>query len=278
MTRRQLVGGPADGRWVTVDRDDSVYLVPGRPRYTSITGGSTPAWEDEFDREMIQYRRAVAPTGAVVFLAPGAVYPERFDTTEWVGREAPNLRDLHHVAPWIWRGRVAHPEDRHEGFLRAMPWEYIAISACGRYKLRQRVGGFYFDDRRLTVDPDEYYTRDIRYKLAYTQLPTCPEFDCDQKAIATVRLGSGGNAVWLYGEQIGYRQRFALCREHARTAVMLSNWLTPGPDVIDREGKPYVDPESDPYHRMHTGRSALHYGYAAVHPVPADLFRITNIF
>jgi hypothetical protein len=278
MIRRQLVGGPADGRWVTVDRDDSVYLVPGRPR-AAVFNPATPGMLTD-EPEILQYRRAVAPTGEVVFLAPGAVYPERFDTPEWVGREAPHLRDLHHVAPWIWRGRATWPygaEAEPAGFRYTRPWEYIAISACGRYKLRQQVGDTAYRRGHGMADPDEYHTRDIRYKLAYTQLPTCPEFDCDEKAIATVTAGLSGAVNYVYGVRIAHRQRFALCREHARTVIMLNRWLIPGPDVIDREGNPHVDPEDNPYHRRHDARSRALYSYGVVNPAPADLFRITNL-
>jgi hypothetical protein len=212
-----------------------------------------------------------------VFLAPGVVYPERFDTPEWVGLRAPHLRDLVHVAPWLWRGRAAWPVD-DDRFHYTRCWEYIGISACGRYELRQQITGTdRLGMRGSLVDPDEYYTRDMRYRLAYAQLPTCPEFDCDEKAVATVTPGVNADMVYLYGERVGYRQWFALCREHARTVTMFIHWLRSGPDVIDREGNPYVAPEDDPYHSMHVRRASAVYGYGVVNPPSADLFRITNI-
>lgn len=278
IVRRQLVGGPADGRRVDVEAHTSVYLVPGRPTAVRLTSSGF-TMSDLADRKTIQYQAATAPTGERVFLAPGAVYPERFDTPEWVGLRAPALRDLVHVAPWLWRGRAAWPTGDPERLQYVRHWTYIGISACGRYEVRQQVTG---TDRLgmlgSMVDPDEYCTRDMRYRLAYTQLPTCPEFDCDEKAVATVTVTGGGDSVWLYGERIGYRQRFAMCREHTRTMTMLTHWLRPGPDVIDLEGNPYVDPEDDPYHSMHAARSRALYRYGAINPPPADLFRNINIY
>lgn len=274
MVTRQLVGGPFDGRRVTAEPGAAFYLCPGRSKVVGITGSYMAYDMTEYEWETIYYRLATAPTGERVFLAPGAVYPERFDTSEWVGLRAPHLLDLHHVAPWLWRGRVRGPGDAFTH--RWSEWTYIAISACGRYELRQQISGL---DRLDMIggmrDPDEQHTRAMRYRLAYTQLPSCPEFDCDEKAVATVTVTGGGESVWLYGRRVGYRQRFAMCHEHVRTMTMLAHWLRPGPDVIDREGNPYVDPEDDPYDPRHRTRAL--YSYGVVNPAPADLFRITDI-
>ncbi len=275
--RRQLVGGPADGQWVDVEQGESVYLAPGRPKPVRITSTFTMSDTVEYDRDLIQYQAATAPTGERVFLAPGAVYPERFDTAEWVRQRAPYLRDLTHVGPWIWRGRAyVDPADVDpvvaERFIRPRYWEYIGISACGRYELRQQVIDLDVND----ID-DEHHTRDMRYRIAYAQLPTCPEFDCDEKAVATVTPGVRADMAYLYGERIRYRERFALCREHVRTMTMLNHWLRPGPDVIDREGNPYVDPNDNPYSSGHAVRAAL-YSFGVVNPSPAELFRITNVY
>lgn len=269
MIRRQLVGGPADGRWVDVEKGECHYVIPGEPRFTA---DPTPHGFIEWDQ--IFYRLVTAPTGEEVFLAPGAVYPKRFDTAEWVGREAPHLRDLHHVAPWIWRGRAAWPDGSEPGAFRyARPWEYIAMSACGRYKLRQQVSDTRYRLDHGMHDPDEFLSREIQYRLAYTQLPNCPEFDCDEKAVATVTPGRNADGVYLYGERIGYGKRFALCREHARTLLRLNYWLTSGPDVIDREGNLYVAPEDDPYHRMHARHHSALWG--PIPGPPTDPFRLT---
>lgn len=278
MVTRQCVGGPLDGRRVTTEAHTDVYLAPGGPEVMYVTG-LTVGDVAEYGWKVITYQLATAPTGERVFLAPGAVYPGRFDTPEWAGLRAPELRDLVHVAPWIWRGRAAWaawPTDDPGRLQYVRHWTYIGISACGRYELRQQITG---PDRpggiSSMIDPDEYYTRDMRYRLAYAQLPTCPDFDCDEKAVATVIGAPNGDVTYLYGQRLTYRERFALCREHVRTVVMLNRWLTPGPDVIDREGNPYVDPEDDPYHSMHARRSS--YGYGVVNPTPASLFRITRI-
>jgi hypothetical protein len=59
--------------------------------------------------------------------------------------------------------------------------------------------------------------------------------------------------------------------------IMFSR-LCPGPDVIDREGNPHVDPEYDPYHSMHTTRvRAVYHSGRVVNPTPASLFRNINI-
>ncbi len=116
----------------------------------------------------------------------------------------------------------------------------------------------------------------MRYRLAYTQLPNCPDFDCDEKAIATVTAVQPGTVI-LYGQALGHRERFALCREHARTAVMLSNWLTPGPDVIDREGNPYVDPHSQHPGDLDPWRARQLYSYPAVNLDPGSFFRSISV-
>jgi hypothetical protein len=109
-------------------------------------------------------------------------------------------------------------------------------------------------------------------------LPTCPEFDCDEKAIATVTPSSGviGGGMWVYGERLTYRQRFAVCLTHADTLRMLHNGLHRGPDVIDREGNPYVDPLDD-HHSMHAARSRFH-SYGVVNSAPGNPFRVINIY
>lgn len=243
MVNRQCVGGPLDGVTVTVGRNSHHYQCPTR---TPVLSWDPPTITTRHD--VVTYSLATAPTGERVFLAAGVTdYPDRFDTPAWVRLIAPHLTDLTRVGDWLWRGREPQPADvdgfTYRGWCR---WTYLMISPDNRYKMQvqdvddlRRISGHRMEDVDQTVGER------MRRQMMYNRLPTCPDFDCDEKASETVTPIPGGGPAVVYGQVLGYRQVFALCPTHTSLVLMMSRGLRPGRSALDQsEEDPdgYVNP------------------------------------
>lgn len=274
---RQCVGGPADGQWVDVEPHTSVYLVPGRPKAVRLTGNGF-TMSDVADRETVQYQTAVAPTGERVFLVDGVTdWPERFDTEAWVYRIFPQLTGspVERVEPWMWRGPIREEITDRDGFTRLRRWQdwmYVTISPDLRYRLRRIISGQIMRNASHggLWQAEDMVAGELRRSMAYAQLPVCPFFDCDEKAIATV-VPTAGSALVL-GVHLRYRQRFTVCKTHAFTLMSLDPALTRGPDVIDRHGHP-TPPDDEG--SSHAARAI--YSYGVINPGSGGPFRGINI-
>jgi hypothetical protein len=228
--RRQLVGGPADGRIVEVKQGGS-YHLPGPYAIVSIdTGNAT--FEQFIHDGTTPYTQATAPTGERVLLAPGTCWPDRFDTEAWCHRRSPGRAAWRRLGPWLWRGDgvdPARPADARRGWMLQDTATYLlaVVERPGEFgTLHTEAPLELVDERELTLQAlaghgtaEDSFVHQLQAEKRWVLTPPCPADECDGKATVTLRARGtvveprfkvGGTFMQVLGGQ-----EVAMCPEHA---------------------------------------------------------------
>jgi hypothetical protein len=198
LVRRQLVGGPADGKIVQVI-EGSGYRSVDAPAYVT----DTFTFERHIEDRSVLYTQAAAPTGERVLLAPGACWPDRFDTEAWCRRISPAREQWTRVAPWVWRGTGCRWDAPESGQLTPHLGLFLEETAEYRIALVERPGQFltmgttvpaeYVERREMVLQAlaggpttEDDIIRRLQADKAHELLPPCPADGCKHKAGVTL--------------------------------------------------------------------------------------------
>lgn len=227
--RRQLVGGPADGEVVTVERWWHSHIDRAiRP----VRFVATPTGVDILDDLRTVYSPATAPTGEQVLLAPGTRWPDRFDTEAWCHRRSPGRATWRRLGPWLWRGDgvdPSRPADAQRGWILQDSVTYLlaVVERPGEFGMLHTVAPLdLVDERELTLQAlagggtaEDSFVHQLQAEKRWVLTPPCPADGCDGKATVTLRARAVG-ARLLYTvngahPRISGGQEVAMCPAHA---------------------------------------------------------------